>query len=250
MTTQSNRSCATCASFCSRTPEAAPECWNLVTIVEHRGTPLELHRPPGPDDFCDDHLLPAEEACTEMAERLSRLPADCLTVLDSYVECAKVFGYDHPQTHAVFQRAADRDPTGYLSSLIQAQPVVSYDPQILAAASPEFHEAMKLAGHLRDTLGIEHPETSAALSRAMEIAPEGLFDFIHEKAVEMGLLPASPDGFTEEGQAVYTLEGFAARMGITLEEAEEAASAMVADRAALGLPTGVIGPDVQIHRVH
>jgi hypothetical protein len=242
--------CANCASFYPEADGAAPRCWNAVSFIEDHGSPNEQHRDPGLEDVCHDHVSAPDEEVIEMARHLVDLPAECLTLLNSYVECTKVLGQDHPEAYAVFLRAAEKDPTGYLSSLVADQQAAQHDAQILADASPEFVEAMHLASHLKDTLGIEHPETGRALAHAMELAPESFKRDVHGMAVEMGLMPATPDGYTDDGQAVYTLEGFAARMGISIEEAQEAAAEMVADRAARGLPTGVISPDAVIHVTH
>jgi len=185
-------------------------------------------------------------ATLETQRQLSHLSLACLKALQEYGEIAVSLGDNHPDALAAWKRAETLDPSGYLARLMESHQAA----QILAGASPEFIEAMHLAGHLKDTLGIEHPETGRALAHAMELAPESFKRDVHDMAVEMGLMPAIPDGYTDDGQPVYRLDGIADRLGISLEETEGAAAAMVADRAAMGLPTEAISPDAVIHPIH
>jgi len=174
----------------------------------------------------------------------------CLQALRVHGELMRTLGEAHSDTLAAWQQAEALDPSGYLAQLVRSEQDRLRDAQILADASPEFIAAMHLAGHLKDTLGIEHSETGRALAHAMELAPESFKQNVHDMAVETGLMPATPDGYTDDGQPVYTLEGFAARMGISIEEAQEAAAEMVADRAARGLPTEVLSSDAVIYPIH
>lgn len=250
MTTQQRRTCANCAAFDPETPGAAPGCWNAVAFIEHQGTPQEQHRAPAPGDVCHDHATTDEVDAADIRDHLKGLPVACLHALHAHGELMKSLGVAHPETLAAWQRAEALDPSGYLAGLAEVEQARQRDAQILADASPEFIEAMHLARHLKDTLGVEHPETGRALAQAMELAPESFKRNVHDMAVEMGLMPTVPDGYTDDGQPVYTLEGFATRMGISLEEAQGAAAEMMAARAAEGLPTEVISPDAVIHTLH
>lgn len=249
MNTQKPR-CANCVSFFPEATGDAPRCWNLVSFIENRDTQNEQYRDPGPDDVCHDHQTAEDEFVKDLTRHIAKLPAECVTALRLYGERAEALGESHPEALALWQRVVELDPTGYLDSLAKELMTRRREARIMADASPEFVEAMRLAGHLKETLGIEHPETGRALAHAMELAPESFKRDVHSMAVEMGLMPATPDGYTDDGQPVYSLEGFAARMGITIEQAQEAAAEMVTDRAARGLPTEVISPDAVIHSTH
>lgn len=221
-------------------------CTDGKHIVLHQGTPQEETRTTRPGDTCDDHSTTDEVATLETQRQLSHLSLACLKALQEYGEIAVSLGDNHPDALAAWKRAETLDPSGYLARLMESRQAA----QILAGASAEFIEAMHLAGHLKDTLGIEHPETGRALAHAMELAPESFKQNVHDMAVEMGLMPATPDGYTDDGQPVYRLDGIADRLGISLEEAEGAAAAMAADRAAMGLPTEAISPDASFHPIH
>lgn len=117
----------------------------------------------------------------------------------------------------------------------------------VAESTPEFLEAMHACLILKDELGLEHPETSRALMVAMALAPDSLKDFMAEQAKELGLMP-EPDGYTEDGEPVFTLESIAAKMGMSMEEAQAAAEIMLADCGELGLPTVLVDPEA-VHRV-
>jgi hypothetical protein len=240
------RTCANCANYEPTSPGEAPMCTDGKHIVLHQGTPQEETQTTRPGDTCDDHTTNDEVATVETQRQLSHLSLACLKALQEYGEIAVSLGDNHPNALAAWKRAETLDPSGYLARLMESHQAA----QILAGASRGFVEAMHLAGHPKDTLGMDHPETSKALAQAMEIAPEGLKRRMHDMAVEMGLMPAIPDGYTDDGQPVYRLDGIADRLGISLEEAEGAAAAMVADRAAMGLPTEAISPDAAFHPIH
>ena len=57
------------------------------------------------------------------------------------------------------------------------------------------------------------------------------------------------DGYTDDGQPVYSLEAIAAKLDMSMEEAKAAMNAMLADRAALGLPAALVNP-ATVHRKH
>jgi hypothetical protein len=240
------RTCANCASYEPMSKGEAPMCTNGVHIVLRQGTPQEEIQTTRPGDTCEDHITHDEVATVEIQRQLSHLSLACLKALQEYGEIAVSLGDNHPNALAAWKRAETLDPSGYLARLMESHQAA----QILAGASPEFIEAMHLTGHLKDTLGMDHPETGKALAQAMEIAPEGLKQRMHDMAVEMDLIPAIPDGYTDDGQPVYRLDGIADRLGISLEEAEGAATAMAADRAAMGLPTEAISPDASFHPIH
>lgn len=244
------RTCSNCASYEPMFEGEAPMCTNGVHHILHEGTPQEEIQTTGPDDTCDDHITPEEVATQDMQRSLSRLSLECLNALQGYGHLVESLGETHADTLAAWEQAEKLDPTGYLSGIMKEHQARQRDAQILADASPEFMAAMGRVRHLGEKLGIAHPMTGDALAQAMEIAPEAFRQEAHDMAVEMGLVPAKPDAYTEDGQPLYRLDGIAARLGISMEEAEAAAAAMVADRAARGLPTEVISTDAVIHTTH
>ncbi|MBK1640690.1 hypothetical protein CKO12_02100 [Chromatium okenii] len=65
------------------------------------------------------------------------------------------------------------------------------------------------------------PEASRAFARMLETAPQSFLDMMHNKVVEMGLMPEQPDGYTAAGEPVYRLDAVATRLGMSEQEAEE-----------------------------
>jgi len=80
--------------------------------------------------------------------------------------------------------------------------------------------------HLSETLGQRAPGTCAAFSRMYDLAPASFRKEMHDKAVELGLIPPMPQAVDANGQALYRLEDIAQRFGITEEEALEVAREM------------------------
>lgn len=115
--------------------------------------------------------------------------------------------------------------------------------------SPEFLLAIDRHEAMVATLGLEHPLTRQVMALVMELAPDELKTIMRDKAREMGLIPARPDGYTDDGTPCYNVESIAASTGQTVEEVHEAMREMLADRAALGLPDlAAIDPST-VHRV-
>lgn len=100
---------------------------------------------------------------------------------------------------------------------------------------------MNLHLELVDKLGAEHPEAIKAMQLAMEYAPQELQDDMHNKAIEMGLIPSSPSGYLSTGEAIYSLNAIAECLDMPIKEAERRIEQMLRDRQELGLDTsGVI----------
>lgn len=74
----------------------------------------------------------------------------------------------------------------------------------------------------------------------LEHAPESFLNELHDMAVQMGLMPATPDGYTDDGQPVYNIKGIAARL-----DTSEAELQMVADEIGI-VPVN----NAAIHRVN
>ena len=120
-------------------------------------------------------------------------------------------------------------------------------PHHLADASPEFLAAVDELTRTVEALGHEHPQAKRAMQRAMALAPRTLRDEITRMAESTGLLP-QPDGYTEDGQPMVSLEGLAAQWGITLEEAQAHMDEMLAELEAAGVSMPTIDPACA-HRV-
>ena len=120
--------------------------------------------------------------------------------------------------------------------------------QHLAESTPEFMAAMSECLALVDSLGMEHPDTTRAMQRAMRLSPPSLNAVMNAKAKELDLLPEA-DGYTDDGAPVFSLESVAAKLGMSMDEAHEAVQAMLADGEAQGLPAMLIDP-ATVHRKH
>jgi len=86
------------------------------------------------------------------------------------------------------------------------------------------------------------------MQQAMALAPPSLYEFMARQAQALDLIPEA-DGYTDDGEPVYSLEAIAAKLGMDMDEAKEAMDAMLEDRAALGLPTALVEPG-KVHRKH
>ena len=51
----------------------------------------------------------------------------------------------------------------------------------------------------------------------------------------MGLIPDHPSGYSDDGEALYSLQDIANHMGISLEEAEQHLQGLMEQRKAAGL---------------
>ena len=117
----------------------------------------------------------------------------------------------------------------------------------LADASPEFLAAVDELTRTVEALGQDHPQAKRAMQRAMMLAPRTLQDEITRMAESTGLLP-KPDGYTEDGQPMVSLEAVAAQWGMTLEEAQAHMDEMLAEQEAAGVSMPTIDP-ARVHRV-
>ncbi|MBP5054345.1 hypothetical protein [Pseudomonas chlororaphis] len=89
--------------------------------------------------------------------------------------------------------------------------------------TPEFLAAGRLYSQLHDAGLEKSPEAAEAFQRMYDAAPESFRQEMHDMAVQMGLMPSVPDGYTDDGEPVYSLEGLANRLGLSPEEARRAA---------------------------
>ena len=105
--------------------------------------------------------------------------------------------------------------------------------------TPEFLSAWRLYSQLH-AAGLEKSsEAAEAFQRMYDAAPESFRQEMHDMAVQMGLMPSLPDGYTDDGEPVYSLEGLANRLGVSPEEAQRAAKEL-----------GIVPSTTKANKVH
>jgi hypothetical protein len=105
--------------------------------------------------------------------------------------------------------------------------------------TPEFLAAGRLYSRLSEAGLAQTPEAADAFQRMYDAAPESFRQEMHDMAIQMGLIPAVPDGYTDDGEPVYTLDGLADRLGIDPAEAKRAVDEL-----------GLNPNPVKVHRVN
>ena len=60
---------------------------------------------------------------------------------------------------------------------------------------------------------------SIIMVEVMQYLPQEMQDMMHNKAVEMGLIPEKADGYLDDGTPVYNIEQLAERLGMDVDEA-------------------------------
>jgi hypothetical protein len=80
--------------------------------------------------------------------------------------------------------------------------------------NPIFVHLMTKYAEMHDAGLDRTPEASRLFCEAMTYAPEDFKKLAHDKAVEMGLMPARPDGYGDEGEPLYNMEAMIERLGI------------------------------------
>lgn len=116
--------------------------------------------------------------------------------------------------------------------------------------NPEFFKAFDHYKAMLAQYGEHHPITEQALILTMHYTPEHIKVEMDAKAKELNLLPPVT-GYTDDGEAVYSLEDIAKHFGISFEEAEQHLLQMMDNRQKVGLSSdGVLtGSSVNINRV-
>ncbi len=84
----------------------------------------------------------------------------------------------------------------------------------MTARNPIFLHLTAKYAELRDAGLDETPEASELFGEMMRYAPSEYQKVAHDLAVEAGLMPATPDAHSEDGEPLYFLEGIAKRLGI------------------------------------
>jgi len=105
----------------------------------------------------------------------------------------------------------------------------------VADSTPEFLTAMQLCLHLHETLGLDHPDTARALQLAIALSPNSLKEGMAAIAREMDLIPEA-NGYTEDGDSVFSLEAVAEKHGLSMEVAQTAIEEMLEFHADHGIP--------------
>lgn len=115
---------------------------------------------------------------------------------------------------------------------------------------PEFFQAFDHYKNMVKQYGDDHPITEQALMLTLHYTPEHIKVEMDAKAKELNLLPPVT-GYTDDGEAVYSLEDIAKHFGISFEEAEQHLLQMMDNRQKVGLSSdGVLtGSSVNINRV-
>ena len=101
---------------------------------------------------------------------------------------------------------------------------MSYSPEL-------FSEAAQLHRKLLEALGENHPSTQEALILAMEVAPPELLASLEARAREIGWIPENPDGFTESGEPLFSLETIAKLSGISVDKLQASADMVKASES-------------------
>lgn len=91
----------------------------------------------------------------------------------------------------------------------------------MSGVNPVFMELMRRYKALHDAGQGQTEEAALLFGEAMHYAPEDFKRDAHDKAVEMGLIPAVPDGYTPDGEPLYILEKMAERLGINAADVPE-----------------------------
>jgi hypothetical protein len=117
-------------------------------------------------------------------------------------------------------------------------------------ATPEFREAI---GVYLDMVNAGHGETDEgqiAFIRAMSMSPDWLLDEFGNMGREMGVIPGKPDGYTDDGEGMYSLDAIGKCLGISEEEAVKAMDRFLDLRARAGLSNdGMVMNGRTIHSV-
>ena len=250
------RTCATCAHF-NQAPEGDdPACLNLTSIIEQHGTPQAWHREPGAADYCGNHQTHEEDAAEtheiRAAQHLSEATPEFMEATRACFKLRDKLGESHPDVQEGILFALNLAPQSLKDHLAAQQAAADkHNAEVarqVAESTPEFLAAMSACLRLVETLGMEHPDTTRALQRAMLLSPPSLNDFMAEQAKELGLIPDAT-GYTDDGRPVFSLESIAAKLDMSMDEAKQAMEAMLDDRAALGLPA-VLVDAAMVHRKH
>lgn len=100
---------------------------------------------------------------------------------------------------------------------------------------PKFTQALRHYERIAVQHGEDSKQARDAFTQAMFKAPDWFKDEANDMAKQMGLIPAQPSGYSDDGEALYTLQDLANHMGISLDEAERHLHGLMEQRKAAGL---------------
>lgn len=100
---------------------------------------------------------------------------------------------------------------------------------------PAFTAAMRAYERIAKTHGEESEQARDAFTQAMLKAPRWFQDEANAMAEKMGLIPEKPSGYSDSGEALYTLSDLANKLEISFEEAEKQMQRLMQQREKAGL---------------
>jgi hypothetical protein len=115
---------------------------------------------------------------------------------------------------------------------------------------PEFLKAFNHYKVMLAQYGDDHPITQQAFMLTLHYTLEHIKAEMDAKAKELNLLPPV-SGYTDEGEAMYSLEDIAKHFGMSVEEAEQQLFQMMDNRQQVGLSNDgvLINSNIHINRV-
>ena len=100
---------------------------------------------------------------------------------------------------------------------------------------PAFTQAMRAYERIAKIHGEDSEQARDAFTQAMLKAPDWFKDEVGEMVEEMGLIPEKPSGYSDSGEALYTLADLAKKLEISFEEAEKQMQRLMQQREKAGL---------------
>ena len=85
--------------------------------------------------------------------------------------------------------------------------------------TPAFNDVMQRYMQAVEQYGHEPPTCAYLFSEMVEVAPPEFMDLMSDTAKEMDLMPEPR--YTEDGEAVYSLDEVAKRCGVSPDEAQQ-----------------------------
>ena len=80
--------------------------------------------------------------------------------------------------------------------------------------NPLFFSLMHQYKALSDAGQSDTEEAGELFSQAYSVAPEDFKQKMHDAAVELGLMPAQPDAYSDDGEPLYFMEKQCERLGV------------------------------------
>ncbi|SDY19847.1 hypothetical protein [Acinetobacter kyonggiensis] len=111
---------------------------------------------------------------------------------------------------------------------------------------PEFFKAFDHYKAMLAQYGEDHPITERAFILTMHYTPDHIKAEMDAKAKELNLLPPV-SGYTDDGEAMYSLDDIAKHFGISIDDAEQHLLQMMDNRQKVGLSNDGILMNSNIH---